>query len=101
MKVGFIKYSATNMSLGSADLRIVTVVLLLSARIRLPTHNSIVGILRKRYGQNLVKEVRALQKLDFDYRKASLNVGFLIYFRSNNVIPKSLYLKVSNTQLRS
>ena len=60
------------MSLGSAALRSVTVALLFLARISFPAHNSLVGTLRKRYGQDLVKEVRALEKLDFKYRKALL-----------------------------
>ena len=56
------------MSLGSTTLRIAMVVLLFLARIRFPAHNSLVGTLHKRYGQDLVKEVRDLEKLDFKYR---------------------------------
>ena len=35
------------------------------ARVRFPAYNSLVGTLQKRYGQDLIKEVRALEKLDF------------------------------------
>ena len=58
--------------------------------------------MQKRYGgQNLVKEVRALEKLDFKYRKALLVLNSLISCRTNNAILKFLYFKVSNEQLRS
>ena len=90
----FIKYCATSMSLGPAALRITTVALLLLARIRFPAHNSLVGKLRKRYGQDFVNEVRALETLDFKYRKALLDLDFLISCRNNNVIPKFLHFKV-------
>ena len=35
------------------------------ARVRFPAYNSLVGTLQKRCGQDLIKEVRALEKLDF------------------------------------
>ena len=84
------------MSLGSAALCIATVVLLFLARIRFPAHYSLVDTLRKRYGKNLVKDARALEKLDFKYRIALLDLDFLISFRNNNVIPTFFHLKVSN-----
>lgn len=60
-----IEHSTTNMLLESAALQITTIALLFLAGIRFPAHNSLVGTLQKRYGQDLVKEVRALEKLDF------------------------------------
>ena len=84
------------MSLGSAAFRIATVVLLFLARIRFPAHNLLVDTLRKRYGKNLVKDARALEKLDFKYRIALLDLDFLISCRNNNIIPEFLHFKVSN-----
>ena len=55
----------------------------------------------KKHGQDLVKEVRVLEKLDFKYRKALLDIEFLIPCRNCNDIPKFLHFKVSNRQLRS
>ena len=89
------------MSLGSAASRITMVTLLFLIRIRFQAYNSLVGTLWKRCGQDLVKEVRALEKLDFKYRKALLDLNFLTSCRNNNVIPKFLHFKVSNKQLRS
>ena len=70
------------------------------ARIRFPASYSLIGVLRKRYGSDLVKEVRTLEKLDFKHKKAILDLDFLISCRKNSVFPKFLQFKVSNKQLR-
>ena len=69
--------------------------------IRFPAYNSLVGNLRKRNDPDLVKEVRALEKLNYKYRKALLRLEFLISCRNNNVIPIFLYFKISKKQLQS
>ena len=58
------------------------------------------GTLQKRYGRDLVKEVRALENLNFQNRKALLDLDFSILCRNKNVIPKFLHFKVSNKELR-
>ena len=88
------------MALGSTALRIATLVFLFIARIRLAGSYSLIGALRKRYGRDLVKEVRTLEKLDFKHKKPMLDLGFLISCRKNSVFPKFLQFKVSNKQLR-
>ena len=70
------------------------------ARIRFPASYSLIGVLRKRYGRDLVKEVRTLEKLDFKHKKAILDLDFLISCRKNSVFPKFLQFKISNKQLR-
>ena len=89
------------MAFESTALRIATLVFLFIARIRFPDSYSLIGILRKRYGRNLVKEVRTLEKLDFKHKKAILDLDFLISCRKNSVFPKFLLSKVSNKQLRA
>ena len=71
------------------------------ACIRFPASESLISILRKRYGRDLVKEVRTLEKIDFKLRKAILDLDFLISCRKNSVFPKFLQFKVSNKQLRA
>ena len=71
------------------------------ARIRFPASESLIGVLRKRYGRDLVKEVRTLEKIDFKLRKAILDLDFLISCRKNSVFPKFLQFKVSNKQVRA
>ena len=89
------------MALESTALRIATLVFLFIARIRFPASESLIGVLRKRYGRDLVKEVRTLEKIDFKLRKAILDLDFLISCRKNSVFPKFLQFKVSNKQLRA
>ena len=76
------------------------VVLLFLARNRFQSHNLLVGTLQKNYGQDLVKEARTLDKLNFKYRKALLDFDLLISSR-NNIIPKFLHPSISNKELWS
>ena len=64
-------FGVLNMTFGSTALRIVTLVFLFIAQIRFPASESLIGILRK-YGRDLVKDVRTLEKIDFKLRKAIL-----------------------------
>ena len=87
------------MALGSTTLRIATLVFLFIAHIRFSASESLIGVLRKRYGCDLIKEVRTLEKIDFKLKKAILDLEFLISSRKNSVFPKFLLFKVSNKQL--
>ena len=84
------------MEFGSTALRVATLVFLFIARIRFPASFSLIGVLRKSYGRDLVKEVRTLEKLDYKHKKAILDLDFLISCRKNSVFPKFLQFKVSN-----
>ena len=77
------------MAFGSTALRITTLLFLFIARIRFPALYSLIDVLRKRYGRDLVKKVRTLEKLDFKQKKKTiLDLDFLISCRKNNVFPK-------------
>ena len=89
------------MAFGSTALRIATLVFLFIARIRFPASESLIGVLRKRYGRDLVKEVRALEKIEFKLKKTILGLDFLISCRKNSFFPKFLQFKVPNKQLRA
>ena len=80
-------------------LRIVALVFLFLVRCRFPAKKSIIDILRKRYGENLVKNVKKLEKLDFKLKEATLDLEFLQSCKKQNVIPKFLKFKVANKQL--
>ena len=66
------------MAFGSTALRIATLVFRFITRIRFPASYLLIGVLRTRYGRDLVKEVRTLEKLDFKLKKAILDLDFLI-----------------------
>ena len=80
-------------------IRIVALVFLFLVRCRFPAKKSIIDILWKRYSENLVKNVRKLEKLDFKHKKATLDLDFLHSCKKQNVIPKFLKFKVANRQL--
>ena len=65
------------MPLGLSTFRIITYVFLFLARLRFPAQDSIIKMLRRRYGDGLVKKVRKFKKFDFKYRKALLDLEFL------------------------
>ena len=64
------------MAFGSTALRISTLLFLFIARIRFPATLSLIGDLRTRYGRDLVKEVRTLEKLDFKHEKGDFGFRF-------------------------
>ena len=78
------------MVFGSTAPHIATLVVLFIACIRFPASYSLIGVLRKRYGCDLVKEVRTLEKLDFKHKKAILDLGFL-YLVEKIVFSQSFY----------
>ena len=50
------------MAFGSTALRIATLVFLFTARIRFPASESLIGVLRKRCGRDLVKDLEHWRK---------------------------------------
>ena len=89
------------MSLSLSTFRIITYVSLFLARLRFPAEDSIIKILQRRSGDDLVKKVRKFQKFDFKYRKALLDLEFLHSSKKEKLIPKLLQFKVANKRLES
>ena len=73
----------------STALRIA--VFLFIARIKFPASNSLIGVLRKSYGRDLVKEGTTLEKLDFKHKKPILDLDFLISCRKKTVFSQYFY----------
>ena len=71
------------------------------ARLKFPAQDSIIKILRRRYGDGLVKKIRKFEKFDFKYRKALLDLEFLQSCKKEKLIPKFLQFKVGNKRLES
>ena len=87
------------MPLGLSTFRIITYVFLFLARLRFPAQDSIIKLLRRRYGDCL--KVRKFERFDFKYRKALLNLEFLQSCKKEKLIPKFLQFKVANKRLKS
>ena len=75
------------MPLGLSTFPIITYIFLFPARLRFPAQDSIVKILRRRYGYVLVKKVRKFGKVDFKYRKPLLDLEFLQSCKKEILIP--------------
>ena len=82
-------------------LNVISLVLLFMIRIRFPADKSIAYILRSRYGNTLVKEVRRFEKIDYKLRKCMLDIVFLETCLENKIIPKFLNFRVSNLHLKT
>ena len=67
-----------NIAFGSTSLPTTNLVFLFIARIRFTATDSLIGVLRKIYGRELVKEIRTVKKIDFRHKKAILDLDFSI-----------------------
>ena len=65
------------MSLGTLSVRIVALVFIFTSRLRFASGLSIVEMLRNKYGNGFVKNVRKLEKIDYKYHKVQLDLDFL------------------------
>ena len=81
-------------------MRVATLVFLFLARIRFPKTESIASIIRRRYGEKLLKEVRKFEKLDYKLRKVQLHLDFLTNCKDNDIIPNFLNFRLANKKLQ-
>ena len=64
-------------------------------------HISFTCVLRSRYGNTVVKDIRKFEKIDFALRKCKLDLLFLETFLENQIIPKFRNFRVSNLHLKT
>ena len=76
-------------------------VLLFVIKCRFPANKSIAEIIRKRYDENVLKDIRRLEKLDYKLRRCDQDVEFLKICLDNKLTPAFLRFKVTNSALRS
>ena len=74
------------MAFRSIALRIATLVFLFIACIKFPASFPLIGVLRNRYGRDLVKKVRTLEKLNCKHKKVVLDLDLLVSCRKNRVL---------------
>jgi len=80
--------------------RTVVLVFIFLSRLRFPSGLSIAEVIRKRYGQTILKLIRKFEKYDFKLKKAQLDHKFLLICKEYKVFPKFLNFKVANHNLR-
>ena len=81
-------------------MRVAAIVFLFLIRLRFPHSKSLSQIIRRRYGDKIIKRLRKFEKIDYRLRKAELDLEFLVKCRDNNVIPKFLNFRLANRSLR-
>ena len=70
-------------------------------RLRFPHSKSMAIVIRKRHGQNTIKKLRKLEKLDYRLRKAQIDLEFLVNCSNNSIVPKFLSFRVATKSLKS
>ena len=81
-------------------MKVAAIVFLFLIRLRFPHSKSLSQIIRRRYGDKIIKRLRKFEKIDYRLRKAELDLEFLVKCRDNNVIPKFLNFRLANRSLR-
>ena len=61
---------------------------------------SIADVIRKRYGDKVLRNVRKFERLDYQVRKCKLDIEFLNTCHKYNVIPNFLPFRVTNKTLK-
>ena len=82
-------------------LKVISLALLFLVRLRFPVDKSIAYVLRSRYGNTVVKDIRKFEKIDYALRKCKLDLLFLEACLENQVIPKFLNFRVNNLHLKT
>ena len=81
--------------------RSIALVFIFFIRLRFPKNLSIATIVRRRYGENVLKDVRKFEKLDKKCRKLEVDIDFLETCVRHDVIPTFVRFKVANHNLRT
>ena len=81
-------------------MKVAAIILLFLIRFRFRHSKSLSQIIRRRYGDKIIKRLRKFEKIDYRLRKAELDLEFLVKCRDNNVIPKFLNFRLANRSLR-
>ncbi len=81
-------------------IKIASLVILFVLRIRFPKDKSIAHILRKRYGEQILRLQRKTERLDQRLQKAKLDLEFLLSCLNNDLIPHFLKFRLANARLR-
>ena len=81
-------------------MKVFGLVLLFIIRLRFPWSQSIADVIRKRYADKALKNVKKFERLDHQVRKCQLDIEFLNTCHKYNVIPNFLQFRVTNKTLK-
>ena len=80
--------------------RVLSLIFLFIVRLRFPSEKSVAEVIRKRYNDNIVKQIRKFEKLDYKIRKNEADTEFLTSCQHNQLTSKFLNFKVASSNLR-
>ena len=80
-------------------IRVLSLLFLFILRLRFPSEESVAEVIRERYNDNIVKQIRKFEKLDYKIRKNEAYLEFLTSFQHNQLTPKFLNFKVASSNL--
>ena len=80
--------------------KVFTLGFLFIIRLRFPPSKSVASIIRVRYVEVTLKDIRKLEKSDLKKRKLLLDVNFLETCRDANIIPRFLHFRASNSVIQ-
>ena len=69
--------------------------------LRFPKSKSLHEVIRDRYGNETLKQIRRIERLDFKRKKSQLDLDFLLECQRRNVVPNFLYFKLANRRLQT
>ena len=81
-------------------MKVAAIVFLLLIRLRFPHSKSLSQIIRRQYGDKIIKRLHKFETTDYRLWKAELDLEFLVKCRDNKVIPKFLDFHLANRSLR-
>ena len=81
-------------------MKVTAIVFLLLIRLKFPHSKSLSQIIRRQYGDKIIKRLHKFETTDYRLRKAELDLEFLVKCRDNNLIPKFLNFGLANRPLR-
>ena len=81
-------------------MKVFGLVLLFIIRLRFPWSQSIADVIRKRYADKALKNVKKFERLDHQVRKCQLDIEFLNTCHKYNVIPNFLRFRVTIKTLK-
>ena len=82
------------------NFKVFGLVLLFIIHLRFSRSQYIADVIRKRYGDKTLKNVRKFERLDYQVRKCQLDIEFLNTCHKYNVIPNFLRFCVTNKALK-
>ena len=72
----------------------LVLVYLFLIRLRFPQNSSVAYVLRRRYGEPVLNQYRALERIDYKVKKIECDIDFLSSCQQQDLIPNFLQFKL-------